>query len=85
MNRSFSNDPKRDSEGRSELDAAIRRMQQLGATICDPADVPGSERWKATRMSNEIAIIAHEFKEDMEKYLATMGQTDVATLRDIIE
>lgn len=70
---------------RSELDAAIQKMQELGAVMCDPADIPKSEQWKAAQMSNEMAIIACEFKEDMKKYLDTMKQTDVANLGDIIE
>jgi amidase len=67
------------------LNVAIKKMQDLGAIICDPADIPGSQQWKDSGMSDEMTIIAHEYKEDMAKYLATMKQTDVANLRDIIE
>jgi amidase len=70
---------------RSELDAAVQKMQELGAIICDPADIPSSEQWKTTSMSERRTIIAHEYKEDMKKYLATMKRTDVATMRDIIK
>jgi hypothetical protein len=32
-----------------------------------------------------LNIIAHEFKEDIETYLATMQSTEVRNLQDIIE
>jgi hypothetical protein len=81
----YRNDPERDVKIRSELDAAILKMQDLGATICDPADIPSSNQWKERRMSDEITMTMHEFKEDMKEYLATMKRTDVANVRDTIE
>lgn len=81
----YRNDPKREVRIRSELDAAILKMRNLGATICDPADLPSSKQWKERGMLDEITMTMHEFKEDMKEYLATMKQTDVANLRDIIE
>lgn len=81
----FRNDPKRDVKVRSELDATIKKMEQLGAIIFDPADIPSSEEWITKSMSDDITVIANEFKEDMKKYLDTMKSTEITCLRDIIE
>jgi amidase len=81
----YRNDPRRNVKVRSELDAAIKKMEQLGAIIFDPADIPSSEEWIQQSMSNDIAVISNEFKEDMRKYLDTMKSTEVTCLRDIIE
>lgn len=60
-------------------------MEDLGAVICDPADIPSSAEWKQNLMRDDMTVIAHEFKEDLKDYLGTMQRTDVATLRDVIE
>jgi hypothetical protein len=60
-------------------------MQDLGAIICDPANIPSGGEWKAGRMLNKVTIVAHEFKGDFEDYLGTMKQTEIANLKDMIE
>jgi hypothetical protein len=60
-------------------------MQDLGAIICDPANVQSGKEWKTSMMINEMTIVAHEFKGDMADYLATMKETEVASLKDMIE
>lgn len=38
-----STDPARDRKIHSELNAATKKIQDLGAIICDPADIPSVE------------------------------------------
>jgi hypothetical protein len=83
--RPRSNDSKRDSRIQSELDAAVIKMHEFGAIICDPVDIPSSGQWKEKKMSDEITMNMHEFREDMREYLMKMKRTDVANVRDIVE
>lgn len=70
---------------RSELETAIIKMQELGATICDPADIPSSKEWVGKGASYRTGVITHEYKDDLEKYLSTMKRTGVKNLREIIK
>lgn len=54
-------------------------MQDLGACICDPADIPSSGEWKEKRMADDMTVFASDFKGDIKEYLDTMKSTDVAT------
>lgn len=63
-------------------------MESLGAIVWDQAEIPSLRDWKALATATPkyaLTIIAHEFKEDIESYLATMQNTEVHNLQDIIE
>lgn len=62
-----------------DFDAAVKKMQDLGACICDPADIPSSGEWKEKRMADDMTVFASDFKGDIKEYLDTMKSTDVAT------
>jgi len=65
----------------SLIDAAIAQMKAQGATIVDPADIPGAARLDAC----EIEVLLYELKADLNTYLATRGTTAAAsTLKDLI-
>ena len=61
-------------------------MQGLGAIVFDPVDIPSAAEWHGSMHSmvpNEVAIIAHEFKEDLADYLGTMKTTEVRCLGEL--
>jgi len=65
----------------SLIDAAIAQMKAQGATIVDPADIPGAARLDAC----EIEVLLYELKADLNTYLATRGTPAAAsTLKDLI-
>lgn len=85
---SFSNDSVRSPAIKTALEEALKKMESLGATVCDQAEIPSLPEWKALATATPkfaLNIIAHEFKEDIETYLATMQSTEVRNLQDIIE
>ncbi|KAJ9112252.1 hypothetical protein QFC22_006336 [Naganishia vaughanmartiniae] len=82
------NDIVRSPAIKDALAAALEKMASLGAIVCDQAEIPSFPEWKALATSTPkygLTIIAHEFKEDIEGYLATMQSTEVRNLQDIIE
>lgn len=64
------------------IEMAIKRMRELGAIIVDPADIPTTEQMSATEA--ETIVMLHEFKADLNAYLADLQETPVRTLADII-
>jgi amidase len=57
-------------------------MKQMGAVLIDPVDVPNFNKLG----KNEIEVLHHEFKNDLNKYLASRGpKTHVRTLEDVIK
>jgi amidase len=76
--RYFGYSPKADTL----IEAAIERMRGLGAIIVDPADIPTTEQMSTTEA--ETIIMMHEFKADLNAYLADLQETPVHTLADII-
>ena len=63
--------------------SAIKQLRELGAEIIDPADIPTAEQ-----MSNfkaELTVLLHEFKADLNAYLAELTCTPLRSLADIIE
>ena len=63
--------------------SAIKQLRELGAEIIDPADIPTAEQ-----MSNfkaELTVLLHEFKADLNAYLAELTCTPQHSLADIIE
>ena len=63
------------------MEACIRTMRDLGATIVDPADVATANDLGPT----EIEVLLYEFKADLNAYLARLGpDAPVRTLEEII-
>src|SRR6266699_4567330 len=63
--------------------SAIKQLRELGAEIIDPADIPTAEQ-----MSNfkaELTVLLHEFKVNLNAYLAELTCTQLRSLADIIE
>ncbi|KAJ9094936.1 hypothetical protein QFC21_005728 [Naganishia friedmannii] len=75
----------RDAKVKPALDAAIRKMEALGASICDPADLPSYKQWKASMRTDQWEVVRHGLKEGLAEYLSGMQSTDVHSLRGIIE
>ncbi|KAJ9115471.1 hypothetical protein QFC22_005229 [Naganishia vaughanmartiniae] len=75
----------RDAKVKPALDAAIRKMESLGASISDPANLPSCDEWKAIMRTDQWEVVRNGLKEGLEKYLAGMKSTDVHSLRDVIE
>lgn len=63
-------------------EAAINIMRSLGAEIIDPANIPTSEQMKSS--DTEMTVLLYEFKADLNAYLATLTDTPVHSLADII-
>jgi amidase len=62
--------------------AAIQVMQNAGATIVDPADLPDQAEINAS--SDEFTVLLFDFKQDVAAYLATRVGLPVKTLADLI-
>jgi amidase len=60
---------------------AIRVLRDAGATIVDPADIPTQERLGG---ETELTVLLHEFKHDLDAYLAGRTGVPVRTLADAI-
>jgi amidase len=63
-------------------DAAIKVMQNAGATIIDPADLPDQAEINAS--GDEFTVLLFDFKQDIAAYLATRVGFSVKTLADLI-
>jgi amidase len=61
---------------------SLKVMQDAGAILVDPADVPTIEELNADPA--EIIVLIYEFKRDLNAYLATRTGVPVHTLADII-
>jgi amidase len=62
-------------------DAAIEVLRQAGAVIVDPANIPHA----GTYDDIELELLLFELKQDLNRYLATLGPTaPVHTLADAI-
>ena len=63
------------------IEAAIADMKKLGAVIVDPANVETA----ASIGDDEMVVLFHEFKADLNAYLAGLGErAPVKTLADLI-
>jgi amidase len=63
------------------IEQALADMKAKGAVIVDPADVPTADRLDAC----EMPVLLHEFKSDLNAYLAARGPTTkVRTLEELI-
>jgi amidase len=64
------------------MNTAIDTMKKQGAEIIDPADIPTHGKFDDT----EFDVLLFEFKEDLNKYLASLGPgAPVRSLKEIIE
>jgi len=60
----------------------IEVMQQLGAVIIDPTDVPNFDKFSKT----ELEVLLHEFKADLNKYLKSLpASAHVHSMADLIQ
>jgi amidase len=64
------------------VNAAIRTMRECGATIVDPADLPGAETMKDSPTVRDVML--YEFKADLNAYLSERGHPGAASLADLI-
>jgi amidase len=63
------------------LDAAVERLRSAGAEVIDPVTMPGTDQiWE-----HEITALLHEFKHDLDAYLAALPGKHPATLAELIE
>jgi amidase len=62
------------------LDAALAALADLGAHLVDPVDLPGADQIPEP----EFAALVHEFKHDLNAYLAALPGEHPATLADLI-
>jgi amidase len=60
---------------------AIRVLRDAGATVIDPADIPTQERLGG---ETEMTVLLHEFKHDLNVYLAGRTGLPVRTLAEVI-
>jgi amidase len=62
------------------MEATIARLQELGATIVDPADIPIEPAYEP-----EFTALLYEFKHDIAAYLGTLPAGQPKTLQDLID
>ena len=64
------------------MEECIEVMKQLGAEIIDPANIETAKQFQET----ELQVLLYEFKDDLNKYLASLGpNAPVHSLQDILE
>ena len=62
------------------LDAAAGRLRSAGAEVIDPVTLPGTDQiWE-----HELTALLHEFKHDLNAYLAALPGEHPATLAELI-
>ena len=62
-------------------DAAIAQMNELGAVIVDPADIPNA----GTYDQSELEVLFYEFRADLDAYLGALGPAaKVHSLAEVI-
>jgi amidase len=60
---------------------AIRAMRDAGAVIVDPTDIPTRDQLGG---ETEMTVLLHEFKHDLDAYLATRTGVPVSSLAEVI-
>jgi amidase len=63
------------------VERALEDMKKLGAVIVDPADIETVSAFE----KNELEVLLYEFKTDLILYLASLPNTRMKTLKDLIE
>jgi amidase len=64
------------------VNAAIERMRELGAEIIDNADIATAKQMRSSE--SEYTVLLHEFKADLNAYLAELLDSPVRSLADVI-
>src|SRR5437762_5082288 len=64
------------------LESAIHSIQNAGATVVDPADIPTIDQ--INQGAEEITVLVYEFKRDLNAYLASRSGVPIATLAEAI-
>ena len=59
----------------------LNDLKRLGAVLVDPADIPTTGKFD----DSELEVFFYEFKADLNKYLAGLKNSQVKTLKDVIE
>lgn len=78
-NETLSGNP---SEINDAVNAAIKTMQSLGATIVDPADVPSAP--ELITSTAETTVLDTDIKVDLATYLSGVKNPQISTLEDLI-
>ncbi len=63
------------------LDAAVARLRACGAEVIDPVQLPGMEQLHEP----ELTALLHEFKHDLNAYLAALPGEHPMTLAELID
>jgi amidase len=63
------------------LDAAVERLRARGAEVIDPVSLPGSDQ----AGESEIIALLHEFKHDLNAYLAALPGEHPMSLAELID
>jgi amidase len=63
-------------------EAAIEAMRGAGAVVVDPADLPTAQEMADS--PEELTVMLHDFKADLDAYLAPRGDPHVRSLADLI-
>ena len=63
-------------------DSAIAKMKELGAEIINSANVPTAKQLQNSEA--EMTVLLHEFKADLNQYLADLDSSPIRTLEEII-
>jgi amidase len=63
-------------------EAGIKRMRHLGAKIIDPANIPTAKQMSTSE--NELTVLLHEFKADLNRYLSELKTSKVRSLKEVI-
>jgi len=63
------------------IEDCVALLKDLGATIVDPANIETAGKWS----DNEMEVLLHEFKHDLNVYLAALGpDAPVKSLAEVI-
>jgi amidase len=62
------------------LDTAVARLRSLGAEVIDPVELPGADEISEP----EMTALLHEFKHDLNAYLAALPEDGPASLTELI-
>ncbi|KAJ9105046.1 hypothetical protein QFC19_003678 [Naganishia cerealis] len=64
------------------VNAAIAKIQSLGASIQDPAELPSFQEYLYS--NNETIVLQNDFKVDFGNYMSNLISSQVRTLEDVI-
>jgi amidase len=65
------------------FEQAVQVMQDAGAILVDPVEIPSFDAFNADQ--SEIIVLIFEFKRDLNAYLATRSGVPVSTLEELIQ